>query len=227
MKKIVLVVTMICLTGIICGGFAQQRSSEEERKARFEKLDAERKAFISKAMKLTDDEKKAFWPLCNELQMKKYELNRTLRDEMRKISRAQRENQTVSEADYKKALELGSRVKVQEAQLEQEYLAKFLQVISAEKIYLYRQSEQNFGERMIREGTNRSQRLSDNAKRQAERTKEYAAKAKERMEKVKQAQKEKMQVQKEKMQADKEKMQAKKLRAQAKREQYRQSYRGV
>jgi Spy/CpxP family protein refolding chaperone len=152
MKKIVLIVAMFCLTGIGSGVFAQQRLSEEERRAQFEKFNAEREEFISKAMKLTDDEKKAFWPLCNELQMKKFELNRNLRDEMRKIMRAQRENQTVSEADYKKVIELGARVKVQEAQLEQEYLAKFLKVIPAEKVFLYRQSEQNFGERMIREG---------------------------------------------------------------------------
>ena len=160
MKKIVLVVTMICLTGIISKGFAQQRPSEAERRARFEQLNAEREAFISKAMKLTDEEKKAFWPLCNELQMKKFELNRTLREEMQKIRRALRENKPVSEADYKKVIELSSRVKVQEAQLEQEYIAKFLRVIPAEKVFLYRQSEQNFGERMIREGANRGQRLS-------------------------------------------------------------------
>ena len=160
MKKIVLIVTMICLTGIISGGFAQQRPSaqrpsEEERKARFEKFSAEREAFISKAMKLTDEEKKAFWPLCNELQMKKFELNRTLREEMRKTGRARRENQPVSEADYKKLLEMSCQVKIKEAQLEQEYLSKFLQVISAEKVFLYRQSEQSFGERMIRERNQR------------------------------------------------------------------------
>jgi len=226
MKKIVLVVMMICLTGIISGGFAQQRPSmqrpsEDDRRARFEKLNAEREEFISKAMKLTDEEKKVFWPLCNELQMKKFELNRTLREEMRKIARAQREKQPVSEADYKKVLEMSSRVKVQEAQLEQEYLAKFLQVIPAEKVFLYRQSEQSFGERMIREGANRAQQLSDNAKRQAERAKEHAARAKERLEKEKQVYKEKMLAEKEKMLAEKEKMQAEKEKVQAKREQHR------
>jgi len=160
MKKIVLVVMTICLTGIVSGGFAQQRErmSEEDRRARFEKINAEREAFVSKAMKLTDEEKKVFWPLCNELQIKKFELNKMLREEIRKINRAQREKQTVSETDYKKALELGSRVKVQEAQLEQEYLTKFLQVISAEKVFLYRESERQFGEKMLQERNDRRQR---------------------------------------------------------------------
>ena len=245
MKKIVLVVTMICLTGIISGGFAQQRSSaqkpsEEERKARFEKFNAEREAFISKAMNLTDEEKQAFWPLCNELQMKKFELNRTLREEMRKINRARRENQPVSEADYKKALELGNRVKIQEAQLEQEYLVKFLQVIPAEKMFRYRQSEQNFGERMIRERS-QMQQLSDNAKRHAEKVKEHAEKSKERMENMKEAQKERAKIYAERVkehaekskeriekatEAQKERMQAKKEEMRAKRDHYHY-YRGI
>jgi len=197
MKKIVLIVTMICLTGMVSSGFAQQRPSEDERRARFEKLTAEREGFISKAMKLTDEEKKVFWPLCNELQMKKFELNRTLREEMRKTGRARRENQPVSEADYKKLLELSCQVKIKEAQLEQEYLSKFLQVISAEKVFLYRQSEQSFGERMIREGTHRAQQLSDYAKQHAEKAKAYAAKYSERIKKEKQVYKGKIEAKRE------------------------------
>ena len=208
MKKIVLVATMICLTGIVSGAFAQQKPSEEERRARLEKINAEREEFISKAMNLTDEEKKVFWPLCNELQMKKFELNRNLREEMRKINRTRRDKQPVSEVEYKKILELGSQVKVQEAKLEQEYLAKFLQVIPAEKVFLYRQSEQNFGERMIRE---RTQRLSHNTREGAE--------------KAKQAQKERMQVQKEK-QKERTRLNAERIKAQSAQEQQRR-YRGM
>ncbi|MDR0540591.1 MAG: hypothetical protein LBH19_00075 [Dysgonamonadaceae bacterium] len=185
MKKSVLIVLLVCLAGNASGVFAQQRPSDEDRKARFERFKAEREEFISKAMKLTDDEKKAFWPLCNELQLKKFELNKTLRDEMRKINQARRANQAVAEADYKKAIELSSRVKVQEAQLDQEYASKFLQVISAEKVFLYRQSEQNFGERMIRDRAGRdNQRLSDAVKKRSDRAKAQAAKAKDRAEAV-------------------------------------------
>ena len=224
MKKIVLFVTMICLTGSISGVLAQQqRPSEEERRARFEQFNAEREAFISEAMKLTDDEKKAFWSLCNELQMKKFELNRTLREELRKISRARRENQTVSEADYKKIIELSAQVKLQEAQLEQEYQTKFLQVISAEKVFLYRQSEQSFVERMIRERT-RAQQLSNKDRMQAQ---------KDKMQAQREKQKERMQGDKERMQAHKERMQTQKegqtdkIKAQSERERQHRHYRGI
>jgi hypothetical protein len=168
MKKSVLLLMMICLTGNLSGLFAQQRPSNADRAARFEKFKTEREAYISKAMKLTDDEKNVFWPLCNELQMKKFELNKTLRNETRKINKALREKQPVSEADYQKVLELSCRVKVQEAELEQEYFAKFLQVISAEKVFLYRQSEQAFGEKMIRVRAGRNaQHLSYRAQKRS------------------------------------------------------------
>jgi hypothetical protein len=159
------------MIGNATGVFAQQRPAGGNGNVRFEQFKAEREDFISKAMKLTNDEKKAFWPLCNELQMKKFELNKTLREEMRKINRANREKQPVSEADYKKVLELGSQVKIQEAQLEQEYFSKFLQILPAEKVFLYRQSEQSFGERMIRERDGRNgnpPRASENGRRPAE-----------------------------------------------------------
>jgi hypothetical protein len=185
MKKSVLIVMMICLVVNASHIFAQQRPSEADRKARFEKFQADREAFISKAMKLTDDEKKAFWPLCNELQMKKFELNGPLRGEMRKINQALRSNKAVSEADYKKVLELSSRIKVQEAQLEQEYLTKFLHVVPAEKVFLYRQSEQDFGEKMMQNRSGRNQRTSDRAFKQSERAKLWAERVQNRTDKAK------------------------------------------
>jgi Spy/CpxP family protein refolding chaperone len=171
MKKSALFILLICLLGNVSGVFAQRGPSEKDRKDRFEKFRAEREAVISKAMQLTDDEKKAFWPLCNELQIKKFELNKTLRDEMRQIGQARRDKQAVTEANYKKVVELSARVKVQEAELELEYLNRFLHVLPAEKVFLYRQSEQSFGEKMIRD---RAGRDKDRAEIRAKRDKDRA-----------------------------------------------------
>lgn len=152
MKKTVLIAIIMCLAGINMSLFAQQhnKQTDEQRKERFEKFKVEREAYISKIMQLTDNEKTAFWALCNEYQIKKFELNKTLREEIRKINQAQKNKQTVAEADYKKVIELGIQVKAKEAQLEQEYTEKFLKVISAEKVFLYQNSEKQFGEKMIR-----------------------------------------------------------------------------
>ena len=147
MKKRVLLTMVICLATLNTAVFAQP--NDKSKKERFEKFKADRTEYISKAMNLTDDEKAAFWPLSNEFQMKKFELNKPLRDEIRKMHKAKKESQSVSEADYKKIIELSVQIKLQEAQLEQEYTSKFLKILSAEKVYLYQQAEQQFGRSMM------------------------------------------------------------------------------
>ena len=128
---------------------ALAQKDDDGRKERFEKFQKERVEFISKQMNLTEDENKLFWPLCDELQMKKFEANKPLRELMHKIRKAQKENVVVSDADYKKAIELGTEIKSREAQLEKEYYSKFLQVIPAEKVFLYQKAEQEFGRQVM------------------------------------------------------------------------------
>ena len=172
MKKSVLFAIIFCFAGINSGLLAQQQQTSGDRKVRFEKFKAEREAYITETMQLTDDEKKAFFPLCNELQMKKFELNKTLRQEIRKINKARKDHQSVSEAEYKQVIELSAQVKLQEAQLEQEYITKFLQVVPAEKVFLYQKSEQDFGTKMVRE---HSQLLKENAQVRIENVREKEA----------------------------------------------------
>jgi len=143
MKKGLILAILLCFVSVNFALLAQQ-DNNERRKENFEKFKAERKEFISKAMNLTEDESKAFWPLCDELQIKKFELNKALRTEINKMRQAQREKKAVSNADYKKIIELSASVKVKEAQLEEEYVNKFLKVLSAEKIFLYQRAEQQF-----------------------------------------------------------------------------------
>jgi hypothetical protein len=149
MKKGLLLAVLFCLANANLSLFAQQQGDDEKRRADFEKFKAQREEFISKAMGLTVDEAKVFWPVCNELQAKKFELNKALRAEIRKIRQAKREGKTVSEADYKKVVELSASVKVKEAQLDEEYIAKFLKIIPAEKAFQYQQAETRFANEMF------------------------------------------------------------------------------
>lgn len=141
MKTKGIITIMLCLIGF---NLMAQEQSEKQRKERFETWQAERIEFISNAVDLTADEAKVFWPVANELQAKKWELNKTLREEMRKIRIAKRNDEMVSDADYKKLVELSLEIKIKEAQLEQEYVAKMLKVVSAEKVYLYQQADLKF-----------------------------------------------------------------------------------
>lgn len=145
MKKILLFICIICMTSFTI----HAQRSDNDRKERFEKFQKERTEFISKEMKLTDEESDKFWPVCNELQLKKFEVNKPLREEMGKIRRAERENKKISDADYKKLIELGAEIKVKEVLLEKEYFSKFMEIIPAEKVFLYQKAEQEFGRKMM------------------------------------------------------------------------------
>ncbi|MBD8347446.1 MULTISPECIES: hypothetical protein [unclassified Dysgonomonas] len=104
-----------------------------------------RAEFIIEKVNLTDAEAKAFIPLTNELMDKRFELNRAIRKESREL----RKKSNKTNADYERLLEASSSVKIKEAQLEQEYLQKFKKVLSAEKIYRYKQAETQYMKELV------------------------------------------------------------------------------
>lgn len=147
-KKRISLLLLFCMALIAPNLFAQ---NDAARKERFEKFKAEREAFITKEMDLTKEEAKAFWPLCDELQMKKFEAGKELREESRKMRQARKEGKTITEAEYKKLVQLSVEARLKEAQLDREYIEKFLQVISAEKVYRYQNAEQEFARKSMQE----------------------------------------------------------------------------
>jgi hypothetical protein len=126
--------------------FAQR---DERRKAEFDRFKEKRVEFISQAMNLNADEAKAFWPLCNELQEKKFELNRQMRRAVGEFMKSEKEGKTHTESEYKEIVDIVAQFKVKDAQLDAEYLAKFIKVISYEKIFRYQQAEQQFARQML------------------------------------------------------------------------------
>lgn len=147
-RKLILIVLCFAAFGLSAQKHTG-KSDDERGKERFEKFQEERISYISREMKLTEEEGKLFWPLCNELQMKKFEANKELREKIKKIKKTLKEKNKANDAEYKEIIELSAEVKLKEAQLEKEYTVKFLQVLSAEKIFLYRKAEQDFGRKMM------------------------------------------------------------------------------
>ena len=133
--------------------FAQR---DEKRRAEFEELKEKRVAFITQAMKLNSEEAKAFWPLYNELQEKKIELNRKLRRAIFEFMGNEREKKTHTENEYKEIVNLYAQAKIKEFKLDEEYILKFSKVISYEKIFCYQQAEQQFARQMLDQGRERS-----------------------------------------------------------------------
>lgn len=137
---------MFIFAGINLLLFAQQ---DDKRKQAFEEFKEKRIAFITKAMDLSNEEAKVFWPLCNELEAKKFELNRQLMKAMRDFNQHKKE-ENHSESECKDFVNLCADTKIKEAKLEQEYYTvKFPKVIPAKKIVLYIFAEQQFARQML------------------------------------------------------------------------------
>ena len=128
--------------------FAQSQYDEKKR-AEFEELKAKRAEFMTQAMNLTADEAKVFWPLYNELQEKKFELNRQLRKTLYEFAKSEKEGKTHTENEYKDMVDLCVQSKIKEAKLDDDYVAKFIKIISYEKIYRYQQAELQFARQML------------------------------------------------------------------------------
>ena len=129
--------------------YAQQRTDANNRRAEFENFKARREAYITKEVNLTAEEATVFWPICNELMEKKYELNRNNRRDMRAIYTAIRNGEKVSDADYNQIITINAEIKIKEAELDKEYLIRLRKVLPAEKVFKYQRAEQRFAREMI------------------------------------------------------------------------------
>jgi Spy/CpxP family protein refolding chaperone len=149
MKKKWLLLLILGLANVNVLVFAQQNQRNERRRAELEELKVRRVAFFTQAMRLSADEAKAFWPLFNELQDKKFELNQQLRRALSAFSGNERGRRNRTENEYKEMVNLVIQHRLKEAKLDEEYIAKFAGVISYEKIYRYQQAELQFARQML------------------------------------------------------------------------------
>ena len=106
----------------------------------------QQKAFFIEKAQLTQNEADAFFPLYNELQQKKRELNREIRHVMRELAGAQS-----SEEQSLKAIDAQAETNIKIAQLEKEYLQKFKQVLPASKILKVQNAEEQFNSQILKD----------------------------------------------------------------------------
>lgn len=106
----------------------------------------QQKAFFTEKAQLTEDEAAAFFPLYNELQQKKRELNRDIRRVMRELAGAQS-----SEEQSLKAIDAQAETNIKIAELEKEYLQKFKQVLPASKILKVQNAEEQFNSQILKD----------------------------------------------------------------------------
>lgn len=103
----------------------------------------QQKAFFTEKAGLTEDEADKFFPLYNELQQKKRDLNR----EVRRMS--YQDNQTEDQA--RKTLDVIAETNLKIAQLEKDYLEKFKEVLPASKILKVQNAEDQFNSQILKD----------------------------------------------------------------------------
>ena len=123
---------------------AQDRNVDNQKRQDLENLKAKRVAYFTNEIGLTEEESKEFWPIFNELEEKKFEINRSMRQEIRKIREAQKSGKNISDAEYDKLINVILDSREKELEVEREHIKKMRKVLSPEKVFKYQRTEYRF-----------------------------------------------------------------------------------
>lgn len=138
-------------TAIILIVFFVQANAQERRGGNpemFEKIKAEKISFFTSKLDLTPSEAQAFWPIYNEFEKKRFDIQRQIHkfermpvEELAKLDDSEIDRLTTN---YISSFE-------QEAQLLKEYNKQFLRILPKKKVLLMYRTENEFRFHLIRE----------------------------------------------------------------------------
>lgn len=140
MKTIKLVMLVFLL-------FCKIQPISAQKQDNYKMLQQKRVEFLITKLNLTVEESQKFWPLYNEYYEKKHDLsieNRARFGDHEHLLQG-------TEEDYLKALNGLFDYKTKQEQLFQTYYKKYLQVLSAEKVYQLYRYEEDFNKMLLRQ----------------------------------------------------------------------------
>lgn len=144
MKKLLLIsILSICAFTIV---IAQEKSGS--RNEMFEKIKAEKISFFTEKLSLTSAEAQAFWPVYNEFEKKRFDIQRQIH-EFERMPDDKIANLPESEIEKMTSNYIGSFEK--EALLLKEYNKQFLKVLPKKKVLMMYRTENQFRGHLIRE----------------------------------------------------------------------------
>ena len=163
MKKIFITLAVVLLTSI--GATAQENNpGNKERGPRFspEQFQAKQREYITTRAKLTPEEADAFFPIYFELQKEKFRIEREARTKVVK-----ERGQKFTDSQLEELLNNNADARIAIAQMEKQYIAKYLKAVSPKKLLDIQRAENSFQSHMIksmaREG--KQQERPENRKR--------------------------------------------------------------
>ncbi len=141
--------TLIAILGLCTTATAQDAPREHNRgKKRFslKEFQERQRNFITTHAKLTPEEAEAFFPLFFELQKKKWLINKEAKDKV--------DAKYGKEHSEEKCLLIVNEfadAKIKTAELEKEYIKKYLEVVPASKILGIQRAEEHFRKETLRQ----------------------------------------------------------------------------
>ena len=136
MKRNLLVIAVIVMS---CAVFAQHSDLNQQ----MEELQAKKVEFIKRKVRMTSEEEKAFLPVFNEYEQKKWEISQK-KDAWRSIKNEEA-------ADYARINDLLINSELTRAKLAKAYHDKFKKILPPQKLFKYYVAERQFKEKMINE----------------------------------------------------------------------------
>lgn len=146
MKKVILFSILVLF--VLCLANAQDREKGKFTPDMFEKIKAEKISFFTEKLNLTPAEAQAFWPVYNEFEKRRFEIQRQKHDFERMPDE---KYDKLSDNEIEKLTNNYIDSFEKEAILLKEYNKQFLKVLPKKKVLLLYRTENEFRGHLIRE----------------------------------------------------------------------------
>lgn len=140
-KKILMAVLFLCM------GIALANAQHNKKKADIERFKAEKKAFLIKETEMTEQEAAEFFPIYDKMQDEKFQLNRSVRKQIKAAARSEKE---VSDEEYIRIVEAVDDLPAREAEIGKRYTEQFRRILSPEKMFRYKMAEIKFTHELLK-----------------------------------------------------------------------------
>ena len=137
----------ILLTGFLLFTFSSAIGQNQSHEDRWEKMKAEKVAFLTTQLALTSAEAEKFWPVYNEMEKQRWDAQKARRELENKVSEAE---ESLSENEVVKLTRDFAGSMAKEGALMSGYNEKLLKVIPAKKVLKLYKAENEFRMNMIR-----------------------------------------------------------------------------
>ena len=148
MKQLTSCLTLFLASCLLFPLMAQNSTDKEkQRQEKWERYRQEKHKFYTEMLGLTEQQAASFFALYDEMEQKKFDANREVRRETRRILK---KGEQTTEAEYQAAADKAALLHEKEAAIEKEYYARICQILTPKQQFLYHCCDLDFQKRMIK-----------------------------------------------------------------------------